>query len=61
MQYMGWVSKEYDTNPKGIIICYHQSAKYSFATSYLKNHVGELNNIDIYIHNFTDENTPINK
>ena len=58
MQYMGWVSKEYRTKPKGIVICYHQSEKYSFASSYIKNNVGELKDIDIYIHNFTDENPP---
>ncbi len=58
MQYMGWVSKEYKTKPKGIVICYHQSEKYSYATSYIKNHVGELKDIDIYTHNFTDENPP---
>ena len=58
MQYMGWVSKEYETNPKGIIICYHPSLKYSFAKKYLENHVGELNNIYIYTHDFTDENPP---
>jgi len=59
MQYMGWVSKEYETNPKGIIICYHPSLKYSFAKKYLENHVGELNNIYIYTHDFTDENPPL--
>ena len=58
MQYMGWVSKEYKTTPKGIVICYHQSEKYSFATSYIKNHVGELKDIDIHTHDFTDENPP---
>ena len=58
MQYMGWVSKEYRTTPKGIVICYHQSEKYSFATSYVKNHIGEFKDIDIYIHNFTDEKPP---
>ena len=58
MQYMGWVSKEYRTKPKGIVICYHQSEKYSFATSYIKNNVGELKDIDIHTHDFTDENPP---
>ena len=58
MQYTGWVSKEYRTSPKGIVICYHQSEKYSFATSYVKNHIGELNDIDIHTHDFTDENPP---
>ena len=60
MQYMGWVSKEYRTAPKGIVICYHQSEKYSFATSYVKNHIGELKDIDIYTHDFTDEKPPPN-
>ena len=51
---------EYKTTPKGIVICYHQSEKYSFATSYVKNHIGELKDIDIYTHDFTDEKPPPN-
>ena len=60
MQYMGWVSKEYRTKPRGIIICYHQSEKYSYAKSYIKNHVGDLKDIEIFTHDFTDENPPPN-
>jgi len=58
MQYMGWVSKEYRTTPKGMVICYHQSEKYSYATSYLQNHVKELKDIVICTHDFTDEKQP---
>lgn len=58
MQYMGWVQKEFSSSPEGIIICNHQSEKYSFAKSYLESCTKKPLNIRIYLHNFSDRNLP---